>query len=477
MLTLTKAVHTFPSVSLPSSSGGLPVEVSLIAQMGHGSGDQMIAGVAARQRGHAEYIDALDEPSTRIGGIDLAHGDRSSLYTFVVGANGHPFHRHAGHRVFTAVSGSAGTQLRFSTATPAEIERDPHTFIRSLQQVNIPPDCLFCVRFGGDTWHQFLPLQPGLHHPALFALSCHTDELGGALEPTLRQRVLDNAADIPALTELLPPLVLALLASPGFRAERIPTVALSVDAAAVTWAGTLCAVTRSVLGRIRGAWARWLSPAGFVAENGGGRECVESVAPPADSLLNAHLPNCDHQDSFAVTLEAGELRTESARTALVAVLQGFLDRQPIGVTRLMRLRNALVRPFRLRTSPLGCPVSSLLAQQSPDWFVGRYPVHAQSLSAGDDHAQVLLGADDKHLKFRSCVSVRLQGDGRAVITLSNRVRTTNLFGRFYLAAIDHVHRHYVSPAMLRLAVDQAVRVLRAERCEVVGKPLRVPVKA
>ncbi len=36
MLTLTQAVDTFPSVRIPSHGGGLPVEVSLISQMGIG---------------------------------------------------------------------------------------------------------------------------------------------------------------------------------------------------------------------------------------------------------------------------------------------------------------------------------------------------------------------------------------------------------------------------------------------------------
>ena len=73
MLTLTKAIDTFPSVRIPSHSGGLPVEVALIAQLGIGSGDQLIASASTRQRGHEAYIDALDEPSARIGGVDLAH--------------------------------------------------------------------------------------------------------------------------------------------------------------------------------------------------------------------------------------------------------------------------------------------------------------------------------------------------------------------------------------------------------------------
>ena len=35
MLNLTQVVETFPSVRIPSESGGLAVEVSLIAQIGH----------------------------------------------------------------------------------------------------------------------------------------------------------------------------------------------------------------------------------------------------------------------------------------------------------------------------------------------------------------------------------------------------------------------------------------------------------
>ena len=90
MLALTREVPSFPSVSIPSRAGGLPVEVSLIAQLGIGSGDAMIAGAVARQRGHEAFVDELDEPSARLGGVDLEHGDATSLYSFAVGAAGHP---------------------------------------------------------------------------------------------------------------------------------------------------------------------------------------------------------------------------------------------------------------------------------------------------------------------------------------------------------------------------------------------------
>jgi hypothetical protein len=464
MLVLTRTLRTFPSVSLPSQSGGLPVEIALIAQLGHGSGDHLIESTAARQRGHAAFIDALDEPSARLGGVDLAKGDATSLYSFTVGAQGHPFHCHAGHRVFTAISGSGGTRLAFSTASPAQVEHDPNGFVRALRYVDIPADCLFTVRFGGGTWHRFAPLLPGARHPALFALSCHTNELGGELAPELRERVRSNAADIPALTQVLPAAVQALLDAPGFDPARVPTTALSVDAAAVAWAGRLCRVARGALGRLRAAWARWLAPRGFVSDNGGGRRVLELDAPPPDSLLREQLDDrFEHEDSFALTVEPDELGVVPPTAAMTALLDGFLQNRPVGVTRLMTLRNALVRPLRLRVSPLGCPVSSLLAPTSALYFASRFPVLAQRIDGASGRVQVVLGADDRHLVFRSCVGIERRADGRTVFTLETRVRTRNLFGRFYLAAIDRVHRGYVTPTMLRLAVDHAVRELGSER--------------
>ena len=459
MLVTTKVLRTFPSVRIASRAGGLPVEVALILQLGHGSGDQLIESAAMRQRGHETFVDALDEPSVRLGAIDLARGDATSLYSFVVGAKGHPFHRHAGHRVFTAVSGSGGAQLRFSTAPADDVALDPQAFLSALQHVNIPPDCLFTVRFGGGVWHQFVPLDPA--HPAMFALSCHTNELGGDLASDVRRRVLEGDADIPSLTEVLPASLRARLDDVARNTVRVPTFALSLDAAPESALARFCRWTRGALGHARGAWGRWRRPTGYFAENGGGRVVEALAAVPADSLLRTQLDGAHaHEDTFEVTIGAGELATSSATKCLTAILSGFLDNRPVGVTRLMMLRNALVKPLGLRTSPLGCPASSLLSPSSELMFAGRFPVHAQRTDALDRRAQVILGADDKHLVFRSCVGVDVLDDGRVRCTLGTRVGTRNAFGRFYMAAIDRVHRRYIAPTMLRLAVEHAVRTVR-----------------
>lgn len=455
MHTSVRKSETFPSVRLPSYSDGLPVEVSLIAQLGPGGGDGLIADAMRRQRAHAEFVDALDEPSARLGGTDLGRGDATSLYSFAVGANGHPFHRHAGHRMFTAVSGSAGARLRFSTASTEQVARDPRHFAHALRQVDIPPDSLFTVRFGGGTWHQFLPLRAG-RHAALFALSCHANELGGDLPDQARERVLHNRADIPALTELLPVEVRALLDSRTFDAADVPTYALSLDAPQTPHRGPLRAGIHGALGHLR-AWRQ----GGRARPSGDATHAVlELRQPPADSLLRGELADgFDHQDCFELVLPPGEVRVHAARTVMAALLEGFLHNRPRGVSSLMRLRNALVKPFGLRTSPLGCPVSSLLAQDAPLWFDDRYPVLAQREAADRSRVEVVLGADDRHLRFRSCVGVEVCADRRVVFSLGTRVRTHNLFGRWYLGAIDRVHRGYITPAMLRSAVAHATAAL------------------
>ncbi len=456
MQTLTKVIQTFPSARIPSQSGGLAVEVSLIAQLGHGSGNHLFASVSVRQEAHQDFVDELDEPSARLGGTDFPKGDPTSLYSFVVGPKGHPFHRHAGHRVFTAVSGSGGAQLRFSSASSEQIDKDPQNFIKALQYINIPPDCMFTVRFGGETWHQFAPLVENSRHPVFFALSCHTNELGGALPEALKQKVLANEATIASLTELLPQRVVALLQHASFEQTHVPTIDLSLDAPPGTLQRAMCQTARGSAGVVRGAWAAWRGSSGFFSDNSSGRKVVELKRAPEGSLLLNELVRggFHHEDTFCLSLEGENLNNASA--LLEAILEGFLMNPPTGVSRMMAFRNVLVRPMGLRTSPLGCPVSSLLSSNSCKLFANRYPVLEQATNDENTRSQVILGADDKHLLFRSCVGVEIVNDKRVDFTLGTRVQCKNLFGRFYMALINRVHRSYITPAMLRLAVEHAV---------------------
>lgn len=455
MFTPAEVVSTFPGTKIASHCDGLPVEVSLIAQLGHGSGNQLYAGALQRQRAHKDFTDQLDEPSTRLAAADFAKGENSALFSFAVGPQGHPFHRHAGHRVFTAVSGSGGAQLRFSTASQEQIEKDPRSFVSALRYIDVPPDCLFTVRFGGGTWHQFASRNDRARHPVFFALSCHTNELGGDLAESARASVLSGNAGIATLTELLPDAVTELLRREPIRHAEIPTTSLSLDAAPGTPAYHLHRVMRCFAGLFRGAVGPLRHFQGFVS--GGSRQLVveELRELPHGSLLQEQVPERHHQDTFRLTVRGRGYSHLSSQQVLAEVLEGFLVARPTGVSWLMRLRNVLVKPLKLRTSPLGCPVSSLLSQQQGRLFAGRYPVLDSRTDDDDMRSQVVLGADDRHLVFRSCVGVQVVSDSQIDFTLGTRVRYSNLFGRLYMSLIDRVHRGYIAPAMLRNAVASA----------------------
>jgi hypothetical protein len=456
MRAASRSTASFPTARIESRSGGLPIEVTLIAQLGPGAGDRLCREAETRQRGHGRFADALDEPAATLAATNIRSGETTALHSFAVGPQGHPFHRHAGHRVFTAVSGSGGAQLRFSTASDASLRESPRSFVAALDHVDIPPDCLFTVRFGGGTWHQFAPLLPAASHPTLFALSCHTNELGGLADPALLEQVGEGGASIHDLTELLPQPVLDYLHEHPLRDGDVPTLALSLNERPGSLLSAACGLVRRVAGRARSlAAACRCRVAGFVGRRG--RAVVELPQAVNGSLLERHLAErFEHEDTFLLVLHGGAANGNHAASLLADVLDGFLSNRPLGVSWLMRLRNLLVLPLRLRTSPLGCPASSLLSVDRSRLFAGTYPVLDQSVDPRGQFAEVLLGADDRHLRFRSCVGVRFVG-ADAHITLGTRVQFRNWFGRIYLAGIDRVHRSYVSPAMLSMAVEHAQR--------------------
>ncbi len=175
-------------------------------------------------------------------------------------------------------------------------------------------------------------------------------------------------------------------------------------------------------------------------------------------MLQEHLVDTPvhHEDTFILSITGSDYSKMHASRLLESTLEGFMLNAPKGVSRIMFLRNILVKPLGLRTSPLGCPVSSLLSEDASNLFADQYPVLSQRVNDTNTFAQVVLGADDKHLKFRACVSAEIIDNDNIEFTLGNRVHCNNLFGRFYMHLINYVHRHYISPTMLRRAVDYVV---------------------
>ena len=455
MKTTTTTTHTFPTITIPNHDPtSPPVEISLLSQLVHGSGSRVFDSVSVRQARHPEFVDELDEPSSKLGNVDLEKNDATSLYTFTVDG-GHPFHRHEGHRVVVGVAGAGGTLLSFSSLPDPEdglLALDPQAFVDAMHVVRIPADALFTMRFDGKVWHRFSPATPG--HPAFTAISTHTNELGGSLDPETRSLVAGGGGTIAALTQLAPPQVMKLLESAGpVEPGNVTTLSLeplgaAQDAACSSFRASMGSLWR-VLPRSRGAgWALTTD----AVDRAGKRFRVTQLDSPeeliADSIMDKVLEQADHVDAFSVDLapqpdlEAPEL--------LALALEGFLENRPPGVGWMMWVRNALVSPLRLRTSPLGCPVSSLLGPAQGTLFDNRFPVHGSRIDRESNLAEVILGADDKHVSFRTLVRIDASSDP-PTLTLANRVFSKNLFGKLYMAIIDSTHRRYVAPELLRHA--------------------------
>lgn len=173
----------------------------------------------------------------------------------------------------------------------------------------------------------------------------------------------------------------------------------------------------------------------------------------APSCLQAH----DYRDCVQRRLPAESVAGIAANTMLADLLQGCVQAHPWRVRLAMSARNILVRPWRLRTSRIGCPVSSLLDREASVLFGGVHPVRG---IVRDDAmcAEVVLGADDRHLRFRTTMRVARERDGAMQVSMATVVQTLNRFGWLYIQLVDPVHRRFIAPAILDAAIAHAMRV-------------------
>jgi hypothetical protein len=452
---------SFPSACILDQAGTNLIEVHLIADVGRGRGNAVVQQASQSQRNHRRFVDDLDEPSTCIGELRQNDVDHSSLYTFVVESEGHPFHRHASARIFTAVSGADGTQLRFSSASLEGDRASLNMFFENAHCIDIPANCLFTVRFAGGVWHQFVPAKVGATSPALFAVSCHPDDLQGIHNQYVRSQILEGKASIPLLTEVLPVELANAVSQENFASRSSTFQQLQFVPPPMS---LLHARTVSMMRQLKREWQkvnprlqRQFMPSLRIKHSSLFSRTRQQPVPQHSLIWNQLSEKKSyHLDHFELLIPREELlsfRPHEATGYMRDLLQAFTDHSPLGVTRLMQLRNAIVKPFGLRTSSVGCPVSSLLADQAQDYFLQRFPIWEQHMNADNTEVQVVLGADDKHLEFRSVVMVEIIEEG-IVISLSNRVAYRNFFGHFYMTCIRGIHQAYIVPKMLSTAASQ-----------------------
>ena len=149
---------------------------------------------------------------------------------------------------------------------------------------------------------------------------------------------------------------------------------------------------------------------------------TESCNPPRDT--RDLLPDADFSDAFRLTLDAAHLDAPSATRRV-------LDHPADWIVSLMKLRNALVSPFGLKHGPGDRAGKAGI----------RFPIISESPQ------RVVLGMNDRHLDFRLVVDVSDPDAERQTITATTLVRTHNVAGKLYLAAVMPFHRMIV-PRML-----------------------------
>jgi hypothetical protein len=148
---------------------------------------------------------------------------------------------------------------------------------------------------------------------------------------------------------------------------------------------------------------------------------IKIQAAEPDPQLAVLLPGAQFRDAFRTTTGAFPLDARMAATKMFAYAPGW-------VTALMKIRNAVVTPFGLKTpSP---------AEKSGPNRIGIFPVISETPE------RLVAGFDDKHLDFRVVVDVAALPEGSSV-TAATLVRTHNLLGRTYLATILPFHRMVV----------------------------------
>ena len=165
---------------------------------------------------------------------------------------------------------------------------------------------------------------------------------------------------------------------------------------------------------------------------------VVAVSIPAESAVLRAYPTTHLADAYSI-------RLPDHTVADPLLLARFLfSQQPSWVARLMRVRDALVSAFGLKTA------NQLLASPASN---RSDRVHIFRIYAtGQD--EVILGEDDSHLDFRLSVRYQaggLEGSRAPHLVVSTVVHCHNLLGRLYIALIAPFHRLVIKSGLRRAA--------------------------
>lgn len=156
---------------------------------------------------------------------------------------------------------------------------------------------------------------------------------------------------------------------------------------------------------------------------------MSRIVPPAESRIAGWYEGANLVDSFAVALPPAAPTDAGTLATLL-----FTD-LPLWFRLLLAIRDRVVSLFGVKASH----------ELEADDRIAFFPV----LSRASD--EIVLGADDRHLDFRTSVLLRRADDGAGnTLAATTVVRCHNLLGRLYLALILPFHILVVTDALRRL---------------------------
>ena len=161
---------------------------------------------------------------------------------------------------------------------------------------------------------------------------------------------------------------------------------------------------------------------------------VTPVAFPSESHVFHRLETADLADSYAIRLP------KNAITDPVLLARFLFSHQSPWVVLLMRMRDALVARFGIKTSEQ--------LQNSGGERIGIFRIYETG------RHEIVLGEDDMHLDFRLslCLQTKmLSGESASYLILSTVVHCHNRLGHIYISLIAPFHRMVVRSALLRSA--------------------------
>ena len=160
------------------------------------------------------------------------------------------------------------------------------------------------------------------------------------------------------------------------------------------------------------------------------------TAIPSESSITHIYATTDLADAFAITLPAG------ASSNPEQLARFIFEQQPKWINALLKLRDALVAGFGIKTSSELAKVGA----EGSETRVGIFKIYAST------PREIVLGEDDSHLDFRLSVFCEpALGTGERRLVLSTVVRCHNRVGRAYIFTIEPFHKLVVRASLRRAA--------------------------